>query len=194
MPLEASLARIGLLGSSVVSMGRFESLGNGRRSLRWLSTFLEQQQWHVSTGDQNRLSGKSHQSSSVALHSILPVQISSILWSTDYKQIVTGQGHPNNYIHIWQYPTMNKCHTLHGRANRRAHAIGERLHPFPSVVGHTSRILSLIMGPKGNPVVSLSADETIRFWNCFPIDVQRKKKLEMTRTHSYPTQLNFNCR
>ncbi|CAF1051687.1 unnamed protein product [Adineta ricciae] len=100
-------------------------------------------------------------------------QISSILWSTDYKQIVTGQGHPNNFIHIWHYPSMEKCHTLHG---------------------HTSRILSLIMGPKGNPVVSLSADETIRFWNCFPIDVQRKKKLEMTRTHSYPTKLNFNCR
>ncbi|CAF0838233.1 unnamed protein product [Adineta steineri] len=100
-------------------------------------------------------------------------QISSILWSTDYKQIVTGQGHPNNFIHIWHYPSMEKCHTLHG---------------------HTSRILSLIMGPKGNPVVSLSADETIRFWNCFPVDVQRKKKLEMTRTNSFPTKLNFNCR
>jgi WD40 repeat protein len=50
------------------------------------------------------------------------------------------------------------------------------------------------MGPKGNPIVSLSADETIRFWNCFPIDIQRKKKLEMTRTYSYPTKLNFNCR
>jgi WD40 repeat protein len=62
------------------------------------------------------------------------------------------------------------------------------------ILGHTSRILSLIMGPKGNPIVSLSADETIRFWNGFPIDVQRKKKLEMTRTHSYPTKLNFNCR
>lgn len=62
------------------------------------------------------------------------------------------------------------------------------------VLGHTSRILSLIMSPKGNTIVSLSADETIRFWNCFPIDIQRKKKLEMTRTHSYPTRLNFNCR
>ena len=60
--------------------------------------------------------------------------------------------------------------------------------------GHTSRILSLIMSPKGNPIVSLSADETIRFWNCFPIDIERKKKIEMTRTYSYPTQLNFNCR
>ena len=46
-------ARICLLGSSLVSMGRFESLGHGRRSLRWLPTFLEQQQWHVPTGDQN---------------------------------------------------------------------------------------------------------------------------------------------
>ena len=65
---------------------------------------------------------------------------------------------------------------------------------FHFLEGHTSRILSLIMSPKGNPIVSLSADETIRFWNCFPVDVQRKKKIEMTRTHSYPTKLNFNCR
>lgn len=42
-------------------------------------------------------------------------QISSILWSSDYKQIVTGQGHPNNFIHIWHYPKMEKCHTLHGK-------------------------------------------------------------------------------
>lgn len=100
-------------------------------------------------------------------------QISSILWSSDYKQVVTGQGHPNNYIHIWYYPSLEICHTL---------------------PGHTSRILSLIMSPKGNPIVSLSADETIRFWNCFPMDIQRKKKIEMTRTQSHPTQLNFNCR
>ncbi len=42
-------------------------------------------------------------------------QVSSILWSTDYQQIVTGQGHPNNYIDIWHYPSMEKCHTLHGK-------------------------------------------------------------------------------
>ena len=42
-------------------------------------------------------------------------KISSILWSIDYKQIVTGQGHPNNFIHIWHYPSMEKCHTLHGK-------------------------------------------------------------------------------
>lgn len=65
---------------------------------------------------------------------------------------------------------------------------------FCYLLGHTSRILSLIMSPKGNPIVSLSADETIRFWNCFPMDIQRKKKIEMTRTQSHPTQLNFNCR
>ncbi|CAF0725003.1 unnamed protein product [Adineta steineri] len=100
-------------------------------------------------------------------------QISSILWSTDYKQIITGQGHPSNDLCIWHYPSMEKCHTLRG---------------------HTSRILSVIMSPRGNPIVSLSADETIRFWNCFPIDIQRKKKLEMTRAYSHPTQLNFNCR
>jgi len=50
------------------------------------------------------------------------------------------------------------------------------------------------MGPKGNPVVSLSADETIRFWNCFPVDLKRKKQLAIKRSQSYPTALNFNCR
>ncbi|CAF0868742.1 unnamed protein product [Didymodactylos carnosus] len=110
----------------------------------------------------------------VCLHAVkTESQVSSILWSSDYKELITGQGHPNNFLDIWHYPSMEKCHTLKG---------------------HTSRILSTIMGPKGNPVVSLSADETIRFWNCFPIDLKRKKQLDITRTHSYPTMLNFNNR
>lgn len=67
----------------------------------------------MSASCEDRFSGDLHRVGDVRIL-IMLIQISSILWSTDYKQIVTGQGHPNNYIHIWHYPTMDKCHTLHG--------------------------------------------------------------------------------
>ena len=67
----------------------------------------------MSASCEDRLSGESDSVADVRILIVL-MQISSILWSTDYKQIVTGQGHPNNYIHIWHYPSMDKCHTLHG--------------------------------------------------------------------------------
>ena len=64
-------------------------------------------------------------------------QISSILWSSDYKQIVTGQGHPNNYIHIWHYPSMEKCHTLQGRKKDFSFSFFLKFKNFRSYITNT---------------------------------------------------------
>ena len=37
----------------------------------------------------------------------------------------------------------------------------------------------MVISPDGSTVVSLSADETLRFWECFQIDSERKKKAEI---------------
>lgn len=76
-------------------------------------------------------------------------QVCAILWSKEYKEIISGHGFANNELIIWKYPTMTKVSEL---------------------TGHKSRVLNLAMGPDGETVVSAGADETLRLWNCFACD------------------------
>lgn len=85
-------------------------------------------------------------------------QISGLDWNEEYQEIVTAHGFQNNEINIWKFPTMTKVAELRG---------------------HQHRILGLSISPDRSTVVSLSADETLRFWECFPIDTQRKKKAQV---------------
>lgn len=94
------------------------------------------------------------------LHSVLTEsQVSGLEWNEEYQELVSGHGYPNNTVNIWKYPSMTKVTELRG---------------------HQLRVLGLCLSPDRSTVVSLSADETLRFWECFPIDTQRKKKLEVS--------------
>lgn len=84
-------------------------------------------------------------------------QVSSLLWSKDYKELISSHGYSNNELIVWKYPALTK--------------VGE-------LRGHTARILGTSMSPDGSTVVSLGADETLRFWNCFQVDTESKKKEE----------------
>ncbi|XP_054147563.1 cell division cycle protein 20 homolog [Melozone crissalis] len=84
-------------------------------------------------------------------------QVSSILWSTNYKELISGHGFAQNQLVIWKYPTMTKVAELQG---------------------HTDRILNLTMSPDGTAVASAAADETLRIWRCFEMDPIKKKKKE----------------
>ncbi|KAG8231860.1 hypothetical protein J437_LFUL011765 [Ladona fulva] len=82
-------------------------------------------------------------------------QVCSLLWSTTYKELVSGHGFANNQIIIWKYPTMQKMAEL---------------------TGHTARVLHLALSPDGTTVVSAGADETLRVWKCFQVDPAAAKK------------------
>ncbi|XP_077981663.1 cell division cycle protein 20 homolog [Glandiceps talaboti] len=82
-------------------------------------------------------------------------QICSILWSKEYKELISAHGFANNQLIIWKYPTMTKVCEL---------------------TGHTSRVLHMAMSPDGTMVVSAAADETLRLWRCFAVDPNRKKE------------------
>ncbi|XP_074390430.1 LOW QUALITY PROTEIN: cell division cycle protein 20 homolog [Zonotrichia albicollis] len=84
-------------------------------------------------------------------------QVSSILWSTNYKELISAHGFAQNQLVIWKYPTMTKVAELQV---------------------HTDRILTLTMSPDSTSVASAAADETLRIWRCLEMDPLKKKKKE----------------
>jgi cell division cycle protein 20 (cofactor of APC complex) len=85
-------------------------------------------------------------------------QVCAILWSKEYNEMISAHGYSNNELILWKYPGMTK--------------VGE-------LTGHTARVLGMVMSPDGSTVCSVGADETLRFWECFQVDTDRKKKAEV---------------
>jgi len=73
-------------------------------------------------------------------------QVSQILWSKNYRELVSSHGYSQNQLIVWKYPTMEKMAELKG---------------------HSSRVLQLAQSPDGETVVSGAGDETLRFWKIF---------------------------
>lgn len=82
-------------------------------------------------------------------------QVCSLLWSKNYRELISAHGYANNQLTIWKYPSMMKQCEL---------------------TGHTSRVLQIAMSPDGSTVISAAADETLRLWNCFAPDAHQSKK------------------
>lgn len=99
-------------------------------------------------------------------------QISGVEWNEEHQELISAHGYQSNDLNIWKFPSMTKVAELSG---------------------HTHRILGLCMSPDKSTVVSLSADETLRFWECFPADTQRKKKVEVLakRTSVNPIRMSL---
>lgn len=81
-------------------------------------------------------------------------QVCALLWSTNYKELVSGHGYANNQIIIWKYPALTRTTEL---------------------AGHTARVLHLAMSPDGSTMLSAGADETLRLWKAFAKDKVKAK-------------------
>ncbi|XP_071085786.1 cell division cycle protein 20 homolog [Haliotis cracherodii] len=92
-------------------------------------------------------------------------QVCSMLWSKEYKELISGHGYSQNQLSIWKYPNMDKLVDL---------------------TGHSARVLCLTMSPDNQIVASAAADETIRIWKCFASDKQRKSSVSKGPTKDGP--------
>ncbi|XP_076919098.1 cell division cycle 20.2, cofactor of APC complex-like [Bidens hawaiensis] len=73
-------------------------------------------------------------------------QVTSLLWSTRERELLSSHGFSQNQLTLWKYPSMVKMAEL---------------------TGHTSRVLFMAQSPDGCTVASAAGDETLRFWNVF---------------------------
>lgn len=84
-------------------------------------------------------------------------QVSALIWSKNYKEIISSHGAQQNQLTVWRSSDMTKVADL---------------------MGHMGRVLGMSLSPDEETVASVGADETLRFWNCFAMDQNLKKAKE----------------
>lgn len=87
-------------------------------------------------------------------------QVSALLWSNTYRELISSHGYPDNQLSIWKWPEMGKVCEL---------------------TGHANRVLCMSMSPDEEAVVSIGADETLRVWKCFAVDEKTKKSKDAAK-------------
>ncbi|WPH05012.1 WD repeat-containing protein slp1-like protein [Acrodontium crateriforme] len=73
-------------------------------------------------------------------------QVTSIRWSSAYKELVSSSGFPDNSLSIWSYPTLVKN---------------------IEIPAHESRVLHSALSPDGQMLATAAADESLKFWKVF---------------------------
>ncbi len=82
----------------------------------------------------------------------LKSQITGILWSDKDKEILTSSGKNHGLLTVFKFPTMFQ--------------VG-------SIKVHDERILNMNTSANGEIVVSLSADQSLKFWDLFKIETEK---------------------
>lgn len=89
-----------------------------------------------------------------------------------HYELISAHGYPDCQMTIWKYPSMEKQCEL---------------------TGHTERLMQMVMTPDGFSVMTSSADETLRLWNCFAPDLHPANKKKSSIKH-HPSLLRPNIR
>lgn len=100
-------------------------------------------------------------------------QVCALIFSKNYKELISAHGFANNQLTVWKYPSMTKQVDL---------------------TGHTQRVLQMAMSPDGSTVMSAGADETLRLWNCFAPDPSLNKKKTVANNDKLSFLLKQNIR
>ena len=73
-------------------------------------------------------------------------QVTSLRWSSHYKELASCSGFPDNSVSIWSYPSLVKN---------------------VEIPAHESRVLHSTLSPDGQMLATAAADESLKFWKVF---------------------------
>ncbi|KAI5807593.1 WD40-repeat-containing domain protein [Peziza echinospora] len=73
-------------------------------------------------------------------------QVTSLKWSTTYKEIVSCHGFPDNQLSVWSYPTLVRN---------------------IEIPAHETRVLHSCLSPDGQTLATAASDESLKFWKLF---------------------------
>ncbi|KAJ1964171.1 WD repeat-containing protein slp1 [Dipsacomyces acuminosporus] len=73
-------------------------------------------------------------------------QVTSIKWSSEYRELATSHGFPHNHLAIWSYPSLSK---------------------IVDIPAHDTRVLHTAISPDGQTIATAASDESLKFWRIF---------------------------
>ncbi|KAJ2799107.1 WD repeat-containing protein slp1 [Coemansia guatemalensis] len=73
-------------------------------------------------------------------------QVTSIQWSSEYRELATSHGFPHNHLALWSYPALTK---------------------IVDIPAHDTRVLHTAMSPDGQTIATAACDESLKFWRIF---------------------------
>ena len=73
-------------------------------------------------------------------------QVTSLKWSTHYREIVSCHGAPDNQLTVWSYPSLVKN---------------------VEIPAHEHRVLHAALSPDGQMLATAASDESLKFWKLF---------------------------
>ena len=82
-------------------------------------------------------------------------QVTSLKWSTAYKEIVSSHGFPDNHLSVWHYPSLVKQ---------------------VDIPAHEARVLHSTLSPDGQVLATAASDENLKFWRVFAESGDSKKR------------------
>ncbi|RPA72240.1 WD40 repeat-like protein [Ascobolus immersus RN42] len=84
-------------------------------------------------------------------------QVTSLRWSTTYREIVSCHGFPDNQLAIWSYPSLVRN---------------------VEIPAHETRVLHSALSPDGQTLATAASDESLKFWKVFERKVGTKTQQE----------------
>jgi len=84
-------------------------------------------------------------------------QVTSLKWSTAYKEIVSCHGFPDNHLSVWHYPSLVKQ---------------------VDIPAHESRVLHSTLSPDGQVLATAASDENLKFWRVFEQSGEKKRRAQ----------------
>lgn len=82
-------------------------------------------------------------------------QVTSLRWSTAYKEIVSCHGYPDNHLSVWHYPSLVKQ---------------------VDIPAHESRVLHSALSPDGQVLATAASDENLKFWRVFEQSGDKRRR------------------